>query len=119
MNAEIKLDPESLRALIGETLREEIRAALVDQLDHIVAGEMAKMKLFKPGSSDLATMITNKVDNAISRAMGQEDIRDVILTQSGRRAQVVADKFEKKIMDSMRLRVVSRLKKKLEELEIE
>ena len=27
MNAEIKLDPESLRALIGETLREEIRVS--------------------------------------------------------------------------------------------
>jgi len=110
MEATIKLDPDDLRELVKETMREEIRAALVGQLDNIVAGEMAKMKLFKPGSSDLATMITNKVQKACSQAMGQETLSRVIRHAAEFRARQVAEEEGMKIAKELRTDLRARMK---------
>lgn len=102
MEAVIKVDPSDLRGLIQETMREEIRAALADQLDNIVAGEMAKIKLFKPGSSDLATMITNKVQRACSQAMSSESLREAMYRAAVERGRDIAEKQGKKIAGELR-----------------
>ena len=110
MEATIKLNPDDLRELVKETMREEIRAALVGQLDNMVAGEMAKMKLFKPGSSDLATMITNKVNKACSQAMGSERLYDVIHRAAVERGRQIAEKEGEKIAKDLRSDVRTRMK---------
>lgn len=96
--------------LVEKILREEVRALLVGQLDNVVVGEMAKMKIFKPGSSDLATMITNKVDTAISRACSREDLRSEISHAARMRAIKAADEHAKETVVAIRDTVRSRMK---------
>ena len=110
MNAVIKLDPNDIRELVEETMREEIRAALIGQLDNVVAGEMAKMKLFKPGSSDLATMITNKVQKACSQAMGSGRLYDVMHRAAVERGRQIAEKEGEKIANDLRSDMRTRMK---------
>ena len=110
MQATLKLDPNDIRELIEETMREEIRAALAGQLDNMVAGEMAKMKLFKPGSSDLATMITNKVQRACSQAMSSDSLRDVMYRAAVERGRQIAEKEGEQIAKDLRSDMRARMK---------
>lgn len=110
MNVDIKLDEDQLKAALREVVRDEIRAILNDQLDNIVAGEMAKMRLFKPGSSDLSTMITNKVDTACSRAMGRDEMRSVMRSVAheiakNRASKIVNAAFDRETIECMKERL--------------
>lgn len=90
MNLELTIPTDSLKEHIENFIREEVRSCLVNQLDNIVAGEMAKMKLFKPGTSDLASMITRKVDTACSRALSQPDLKAFMFNRAEVRIGKVA-----------------------------
>lgn len=90
MNLELTIPTDSLKEHIENFIREEVRSCLVNQLDNIVAGEMAKMKLFKPGTSDLASMITRKVDTACARALAQPDLKTFMLNKADSRIEKVA-----------------------------
>lgn len=90
MNLELKISTDSLKEHIEKFIREEVRSCLENQLDDIVAGEMAKMKLFKPGTSDLASMITRKVDTACARALAQPDLKTFMLKKADARVEKAA-----------------------------
>ena len=109
MNVELALKKEELRELFSEIIREEVRAALTTQLDNVVVGEMAKMKLFKPGTSNLATMITNKVNTACAKAVGQDSLRDFVYREARTLTREKVDRIAGGMRDEMAKSIRSRL----------
>jgi hypothetical protein len=74
-------EDEELRKQVRELIHGQVRAILREELSGIVATEMAKIKLLQPDSTDLQTMITKQLDNAIKRKITSFELNKLVREQ--------------------------------------
>lgn len=84
VNLNIEED-EQFRAYVKDLISGQVRKVLREQLAGIVAGEIAKLKLLSPNSTELRYLVERYVNGAINKELGrlnmQERVRNEVNLQ--------------------------------------
>lgn len=99
---------EKLSAIVQDIVRTEIKQVIETQLDNIVAGELAKLRLLKPGTSDLSTMIEKKLKTTINGLMTRETIMVLARREIAEKTNAQIAKMQKELSTLIASRVTGK-----------
>ena len=97
-----------LTTLVQDIVRAEIKQVLETQLDNIVAGELAKIRLLKPGTSDLSTMIEKKIKATVNGLMTKETVMVLARREIAEKTSAQISKMQKDLTTMIASRVVGK-----------